>query len=47
MVMFAQLNGHRLTCSEAEETVMILKAAASTISEDEWIAWALRMVAPR
>ena len=44
LVMSAELNGHRLTCSEAEETAMILKAAGSEISEDEWIAWALHVV---
>ena len=43
-VMSAELNEHRLTCSEAEETAMILKAAGSEISEDEWTAWALRVV---
>lgn len=43
-VMSAELNGHRLTCSEAEETAMILKAAGSEISEDEWTAWALHVV---
>ena len=46
-VMSAELNAHRLTCSEAEETAMILKAAGSEISEEEWKAWALRVVVPR
>ena len=46
-VMSAELNGHRLTCSEAEETAMILKAAGSEVSEDEWTAWTLRVVVPK
>ena len=46
-VMSAELNRHRLTCSEAEETATILKAAGSEISEDEWIAWALHVVVPQ
>jgi death-on-curing protein len=46
-VMSAQLNGHRLRCSEAEETAMILKAAGAEISEEEWIAWALCLVVPK
>ena len=46
LVISAELNGHRLTCSEAEETAMILKAAGAEISEEEWTAWALRAVQP-
>ena len=46
-VMSVQLNGHRLTCSESEETAMVLNAAASKASEAEWTAWALRVVVPR
>lgn len=45
-VMSADLNGHRLTCSEAEETAMILKAADSAVSEGEWTGWALRVMKP-
>lgn len=47
LVMSVQLNQHRLTCSESEETAMVYNAAASKISEDEWTAWALRVVVPR
>ena len=46
LVMSAHLNHHRLTCSQSEETAMVLNAAASGISEDEWTAWALRVVVP-
>ena len=47
LTMFVELNGHRLTCTEVEETAMVLRAAASEISEDEWTAWVLRSVAAR
>ena len=42
-VMFVQLNGNRLVCSESEETAMVMSAAAGRISEEEWTAWALRV----
>lgn len=45
MDMFFELNGHRLTCGEAEETAMVLRAAASEITEAEWTAWVERSVA--
>ena len=44
--LMVKLNNHRLACSRVEETAMTLKAAASMISEDEWTAWALRVVVP-
>ena len=47
LTMFVELNGHRLTCTEVEETAMVLRAAASEISKDEWTAWVLRSVAAR
>ena len=43
----AKLNNHGIICSRVEETAMTLKAASSTISEDEWTAWALRVITPR
>jgi death-on-curing protein len=46
LVMFLELNGHGLTCTEVEETAMTLRAAASEINEDEWTAWVERSVAP-
>jgi death on curing protein len=42
--IFLELNGHRLTCSEVEETAMVLRAAASQITEDEWTSWVTRVV---
>ena len=39
MVAFLELNNHELGCSEAEETDMVLRAAASEISEDQWNEW--------
>jgi death-on-curing protein len=39
LTIFLDLNGHKLTCSEVEETAMVLRAAASEITEDEWTAW--------
>jgi death-on-curing protein len=47
LTMFLELNGHRLKCSEVEETAMVLRAAASEIAEDEWTAWVVRSVAPK
>ena len=42
LTMFFELNGHHLNCSEVEETAMVLRAAASEITEDEWTAWVVR-----
>ena len=39
MVVFLDLNGWELTCSEAEETAIILKAATREITERTWIEW--------
>ena len=47
LTMFLELNGHRLTCSEVEETAMVLRAAASEIAEEEWTAWVVRSVAAK
>ena len=47
VMMALDLNGYRLTCSEVEETAMVLRAAASEIDEDEWTAWVERVAAPR
>lgn len=44
--MFLELNGYELTCSDVEETAMVLQAAASDINEEEWIAWVERSIAP-
>jgi death-on-curing protein len=46
MDIFFEINGHRLTCSEVEETAMVLRAAASEITEDEWTAWVEQSVNP-
>ncbi len=42
MAVFLDLNGGELTCSEAEETAMVLRAAASEISERLWSEWVQR-----
>ena len=47
LVLFLERNDHRLACSEVEETAMILRAAASEITEPEWTAWVERVVAPK
>ncbi len=47
LTIFLDLNGCRLTCSEVEETAMVLRAAAGEIGEDEWTAWVTRSVAPK
>jgi death-on-curing protein len=46
LMIFLEINGHRITCSEVEETAMILRAAASEISEDELKDWVERNIAP-
>jgi death-on-curing protein len=47
MVTFLDLNGWDLACSEAEETAMVLHAAAGEIKEREWAAWVSRNTARR
>ncbi len=44
LVAFLELNGQRLACSEDEETAMVLRVAASEITEEEWTAWVGRSV---
>jgi death-on-curing protein len=44
LVVFLKANGFLLTCTVEEETVMVLRAAASEIAEDEWTAWVVRSV---
>ncbi len=46
LMIFLEINGHRITCSEVEETAMILRAAASEITEDELKASVERNIAP-
>jgi len=45
LVIFLDINGFELTCSEVEETAMVLRAASSEITEDEWKAWVERSIA--
>lgn len=42
MVVFLDLNGWELACSEAEETAMVLRAAAGEITERAWSEWVQR-----
>jgi death-on-curing protein len=42
VVVFLDLNGWELTCSEAEETAMVLRAAAGEMSERAWSDWVRR-----
>ncbi len=44
LMIFLEINGYQLTCPEVEETAMVLRAAASEISEEEWTAWVERSV---
>ena len=44
LTLFLELNGDRLTCSEVEETGMVLRAAASEMDEAEWTEWVGRSV---
>ena len=39
MVVFLDLNGWELTCSQAEETATVLRAAAGEMSENAWGKW--------
>ncbi len=43
---FLGLNGHRLAVSQDKRIEMVLRVAASEITEDEWTAWVERSVAP-
>jgi len=45
LTIFLEINGHQLTCSEVEETAMILRATGSEITEEEFGAWVERGVA--
>jgi death-on-curing protein len=45
MVIFLDANGFVLKASVAEETAMVLRAAAGEITEDEWIGWVTGVVA--
>ena len=38
-IVFLDLNGWELGCSEAEETAMVLQAAAGEITEQAWSRW--------
>jgi death on curing protein len=44
MSIFLEINGYRLSCSEAEETAMILRIAAGTMPEEDWTAWCERAI---
>ena len=46
MIVFLEINGWELTCSEAEETATVLRAAAGEISEPAWSAWMRRNAQP-
>ena len=47
LTMALDLNGYQLTCSEVEETAIILRAAAGEIAEEQWTAWVESVVASR
>jgi prophage maintenance system killer protein len=44
MVTCLEMNGLKWNCSEVEETVMVLRAAAKEMKEDEWEASVVRNV---
>ncbi len=46
LTILLELNGYRLTCSEVEETAMVLRATATEINEVAWTAWVERSVGP-
>ena len=47
MTMAVELNNHRLTCSDVEETAMVLRAAASELTEEGWTDWVQGVVAAK
>jgi death-on-curing protein len=47
LVVFLDAHGFELVCPVEEETAMVLRAAASEISEEDWTAWVVRSVAPK
>lgn len=47
MDVFFTINGFEFTCSEVEETAMVLRAAGSDITEEDWIHWVERVVKPQ
>ena len=47
MITFLDLHVHSFACSKDDLVVMILRAAAGDIGEDEWTAWVVRSVAPK
>jgi death-on-curing protein len=44
---FLELNGYRLTASDAESVVAMMELAASEISDDEFIDWVRMHAMPR
>lgn len=45
VIVFLELNGFDLTCNEAEETAMVLQAAAGEINESAWSDWVVASAA--
>jgi death-on-curing protein len=46
MAVFLHANGFALTCSEVEETAIVLRVAGSDMSEEQWTVWVMRSTAP-
>jgi death-on-curing protein len=44
LTTFLEINGYELICTEAEETAMILLAAASEMTEEEFAGWVERSI---
>lgn len=44
--VFLAANGHQLTVTAEEAEAMVLRAAASEMTEPEWTAWVERSVGP-
>ena len=47
LTIFLEINAYEWTCSEVEETAMLLLAASSEMTESEFTAWVERSVAPK
>lgn len=46
MTAFLDGNGYKQSCSEEEETEMVLRAASGEITEEQWTVWVMRTVVP-
>ena len=46
LAVFLEANGYMLTCAQDEQVELVLRAASSEITEEQWTVWVMRVVAP-